>query len=49
MMRTRRHHNTDGRKQIKAGATRKQVKAIAKRIKVPYLAPDKLRGEKGRE
>lgn len=35
-MRTRRHHNTKGVRQIRRGKTRAQVEHIAKRIGVPY-------------
>lgn len=34
-MKTRRHHNTKGTRQIKRGKTRTQVKHIAKRLKIP--------------
>jgi len=37
-MKTRRHHNNDGRRQIQRGKTRDQVRAMARRLKVPYLA-----------
>ena len=33
---TRKHHNNKGYRQIKNGTTRKQVKAIAKRLKIKY-------------
>lgn len=32
----RRHHNNKGLRQIKRGKTREQVKAMAKRLGVPY-------------
>lgn len=32
----RRHHNNKGYRQVKRGKTRDQVKAIAKRLKIPY-------------
>jgi len=35
-MKTRRHHNNTGYRQIKRGKTREQVKAIAKKLKVKY-------------
>jgi protein gp37 len=35
-MKTRRHHNNTGRRQIQRGKTRDQVRAIAKRLGVPY-------------
>lgn len=35
-MKTRRHHNNDGRRQVKRGSTRNQVKGMAKRLRVPY-------------
>jgi hypothetical protein len=35
-MKTRRHHNNDGRRRIKLGHTRDQVKAMAKRLGVRY-------------
>lgn len=35
-MKNRRHHNNKGYRQIKRGKTRNQVKAIAKRLKLPY-------------
>ena len=34
-MKTRRHHNNSGLRQIKRGKTRAQVKAIAKRLRLP--------------
>lgn len=34
-MKSRRHHNNDGRAQIKAGKTREQVKRIAQRLGLP--------------
>lgn len=38
-MKTRRHHNNDGRRQIKGGKTREQVKRLAKRLGIPYGSP----------
>ena len=35
-LKTRRHHNNKGYRQIKRGKTRKQVACIAKRLKLPY-------------
>lgn len=35
-MRTRRHHNNTGLRQIKRGKTHDQVRAIARRLGVPY-------------
>ena len=35
-MKTRRHHNNDGLRQIKRGKTRRWVAALAKRMGVPY-------------
>jgi hypothetical protein len=35
-MKTRRHHNNRGARQIKRGRTRRQVEEIAKRLGVPY-------------
>lgn len=32
-MKTRRHHNNKGARQIKNGSTHKQVKAMAKRLR----------------
>lgn len=39
-MKTRRHHNTTGLRQIRRGRTREQVAAMAKRLGVPYGAVD---------
>lgn len=36
MKRTRRHSNTKGTRQIKRGKTTNQVRAIAKRLKLPF-------------
>lgn len=36
-MKTRRHHNNDGRAQIKAGRTAEQVQAIARKLNLPML------------
>lgn len=35
-MKFRRHHNNDGRQVVTSGATERQVRAIAKRLDVPY-------------
>lgn len=35
-MKWRRHHTNDGRKIIRSGRTRKQVKNIAKRLGIEY-------------
>lgn len=35
-MKTRRHHNNEGRRQVKRGATREQVKSIARKLGIPY-------------
>jgi hypothetical protein len=40
MMKTRRHHNNKGYKQIKNGTTVKQVKAMAIRLKIPRSTAD---------
>ncbi|MFA5124772.1 MAG: hypothetical protein WC473_03035 [Patescibacteria group bacterium] len=40
-MKKRRHHNNDGRRQIKRGRTEKQVKCMARRLKIPYGTPKK--------
>lgn len=37
-MKTRRHHNNTGYRQIKRGKTREQVKAMAKRLGIEYRA-----------
>ena len=34
-MKTRRHHNNKGLRQVRTGKTRAQVKAIAKRLGLP--------------
>lgn len=39
-MKRRRHHNNEGRRQVKRGKTRLQVKAIAKRLRLPYKVSD---------
>lgn len=46
-MKTRRHHNNKGLRQVKRGKTRQQVKAIARRIGVPYRATESKRGLDG--
>lgn len=35
-MKTRRHHNNKGLRQIKRGKTIEQVKRIAKKLRIPY-------------
>ena len=35
-MKTRRHHNNNGYRQIKRGRTADQVKRIARKLKVPF-------------
>ncbi len=35
-MKTRRHHNNKGYRQIKRGKTVEQVKGIAKKLGIPY-------------
>lgn len=35
-MKTRRHHNNKGNRQIKRGKTAVQVKAMARRLKLPF-------------
>lgn len=37
-MKTRRHHNNEGTRQIHRGKTRDQVKAIARKLGLPSLA-----------
>jgi len=39
-MKTRRHHNNRGLRQIKRGKTREQAKRIAKRLGIPYKQDD---------
>ncbi len=36
-LKTRRHHNNKGRKQMRLGRTVDQVKALAKRLGIPYV------------
>lgn len=36
MPENRRHHNTDGRRQVQRGRTRVQVRHMARRLGVPY-------------
>lgn len=36
-MKTRRHHNNKGYRQIKRGKTTDQVMAIARRLGIPYV------------
>lgn len=35
-MKTRRHHNNKGYRQIKRGKTAKQIKRIAEKLGIPY-------------
>jgi hypothetical protein len=35
-MKTRPHHNTDGREQIRSGRTERVVQRIARKLRVPY-------------
>jgi hypothetical protein len=35
-MKTRRHHNNKGARQIKRGKTAAQLKRIAKRLRIPF-------------
>ena len=35
-MKTRRHHNNDGRRQIRRGKTKKQVRRIANKLGLRY-------------
>jgi hypothetical protein len=35
-MNSRRHHNTDGRRQIARGKTRERARALARSLGVPY-------------
>lgn len=35
-MKTRKHHNNKGLRQINRGKTRDQVKIIARKLKIPY-------------
>lgn len=37
-MKTRRHHNNKGTRQIKRGSTRKQVARIARKLRIPLAA-----------
>ena len=36
-MKTRRHHNNKGHRQIKRGKTAEQVKRIARKLRVPFV------------
>ena len=36
-MKSRRHHNNKGTRQIKRGKTVEQVKRIAKKLRVPFV------------
>lgn len=40
VMKSRKHHNNTGYRQIKRGKTREQVKRIAKRLGIPYGEKD---------
>lgn len=35
-MKTRRHHNNDGRQQIKRGASGRRLELLARALKVPF-------------
>ncbi len=35
-MRSRRHHNNDGMRQIKTGNTEREMRKLAKEMKIPY-------------
>jgi len=37
-MKTRAHHNTDGRVQIRSGRTERAVERIARKLRVPFEA-----------
>jgi outer membrane protein assembly factor BamE (lipoprotein component of BamABCDE complex) len=43
-MKTRRHHNNKGLRQVKRGKTRDQVAAIAKRLGIPLQRATKSGG-----
>jgi len=43
-VKTRRHHNNTGLRQIKRGKVREQVRAIAKRLGIPYVNRDRKAG-----
>lgn len=45
-MKTRKHHNNKGERQIKRGKTMNQVKAIAKKLGLPYAKPKPHAGMK---
>ena len=35
-MRTRRHHNNEGKSQVQNGKTHRQIRCIARRMGIPY-------------
>jgi hypothetical protein len=39
-MKTRRHHNNKGYRQVKRGKTRTQVEHMARRLRIPVIAKD---------
>lgn len=41
-MKSRRHHNNKGTRQIKRGKTADQVAAMAKRLRLPLRVGDKI-------
>lgn len=41
-MKTRRHHNNTGERQVRRGKTRAQVKAIARRLGLKYRTLKRL-------
>lgn len=43
VIKVKRHHNTDGRVQIRKGWTANQVERIARRLHIPYVE-----GQRGR-
>lgn len=46
-MKTRRHHNNKGARQIKRGKTVEQVKRIARRLGVPFVSSPALPSRSG--
>jgi len=42
----RKHHNTDGRERIRRGIPEKQMKELAKKLKIKYGGGDKNVGTK---
>lgn len=45
-MKTRKHHNNKGLRQIKNGKTYEQVKRVAKKLGIPFAAINHILGEK---